>query len=168
MSCYRLLEVLTNPLVFIEWWLVLRVCAIALLVAAGAYGAWVVRGRRLPLRLPVSLFSLLLVLSGASGAVFLWGFPNPNSYSAPIYSPNRKMAVRVIEYNASGFGGADSSVELFSAHGLKSKVVFFGEYRSVDAENTRWISDSELEVAYQGKLLNCTSAFNVSVRCISK
>jgi len=158
----------TKRLVFIGWWLLMRVCAIVLSVAAGAYGIWVVHGKRWLLRLPVRLLSLLLVLLGASDAIFVWAFPNPNSYSAPIYSPNRKMAVRVHEYDASGFGGADTSAELFWAHGLKSKSVFFGEYRSVDAAHVRWKSDSELEVSYRGTAFSCTSAFNVSVRCISQ
>lgn len=156
-----------DSVVFIEWWSVLVVCADVLLVAAGAYGIWVVRGKRWPLRLPIRTLSLLLLFLGGSGVVILWAFPNPNSYSVPIYSPNRKMAVRVREYNASGFGDADTSVELFAAHGLKSKVVFLGEYRSVDATGVGWKSDFELEVVYRGAVLSCTSAFTVSVRCIS-
>jgi len=54
------------------------------------------------------------------------------------------MAARIYEYNASGFGGADSSVELFAAHGFQSKAVFFGDYGSVAIANVRWRSDSEL------------------------
>jgi len=152
--------------VFVEWWLVFRVSAVLLIIATGAFGSWVVRGKRWLIRLPVRFACLLLVLGGASGVLFLWGFPNPNSYSVPVYSPNRKMAARIYEYNASGFGGADSSVELFAAHGFQSKAVFFGDYGSVDIANVRWKSDSELQVSYHGTAFNCTGAFNVNVRCI--
>ena len=78
--------------------------------------------------------------------MFFSAFPNPNTYSIPVYSPNRKMAARIHDYNLSGFGGADSSVELFAAHGFKSKVVFFGEFKSVD--NTRWLDDHRLLIRY--------------------
>ena len=153
-------------MVFIEWWLVLQVCTIVLFVTSGAYGIWVVRGKRWLLRLPVRVVSLLLLLLGVGDAVFVWAFPNPNNYSVPLCSPSRKMAIRVHEYDASGFGGADTSVELFVAHGLGSRVVFYGEYRSVDVANVRWKNDSELEVSYRGTALSCTSALNVTVRCI--
>lgn len=141
-------------------------CVPVLMIASAGFGMWTVRSKRWQIRVPVRLICLLLALSGASVAVFVWGFPNPNSYSQPAYSPNRNMAVRVYEYNASGFGGADSSVELFAAHGLKSKVVFRGEYGSVDIANVRWKSDSQLEVLYHGTVLNCAGAFDVGVSCI--
>jgi hypothetical protein len=151
--------------VFIEWQSVVRVFVIVLMLTAGACGIWLVRMKRWPIRLPIRLLSSLLVLVGILGALFFWGFPNPNSYSVPVYSPNGKIAARVYEYNASGFGGADSSVELFAARGLKSRVVFFGEYGSVEIANVRWKSDSELEVSYHGRAYTCTGAFNVKVRC---
>jgi hypothetical protein len=91
--------------VFIEWWSVVRVFTIVLMITAGACGIWLVRKKRWPIRLPVRLLSSLLVLVGVLGALFFWVFPNPNSYSVPVYSPNRKFAARVYEYNASGFGG---------------------------------------------------------------
>lgn len=97
-------------MVFIEWWLVLQVCTIVLFVTSGAYGIWVVRGKRWLLRLPVRVVSLLLLLLGVGDAVFVWAFPNPNNYSVPLCSPSRKMAIRVHEYDASGFGSADTSV----------------------------------------------------------
>jgi hypothetical protein len=151
--------------VFIEWRSAVLACIIVLMLTVGGSGIWLVRTKRWPIRLPVRLLSLLLVLVGAFGALFFLGFPNPNSYSAAVYSPNRQMAARVYEYNASGFGGANSSVELFVAHGLKSRVVFFGEYGSVEIANVRWKSDSELEVSYHGTAYNCTPAFNVKIRC---
>jgi hypothetical protein len=78
--------------------------------------------------------------------LFFSALPNPNTYSIPVYSPNRKMAARIRDYNLSGFGGADSSVELFTAHGLRSRVVFFGEFKSLD--DARWIDDHHLLIRY--------------------
>ena len=124
-------------MVFIEWWFAVRLFAIVLMLTAGACGIWLVRKKRWPIRLPVRLLSSLIVLVGVLGVLFLWGFPNPNSHSVPVYSPNGKIAARVYEYNASGFGGADSSVELFAAHGFKSRVVFLGEYGSVEIANAQ-------------------------------
>jgi len=45
------------------------------------------------------------------------------------------MAARIVEYNASGLGGAEDTVKLFTAHGLSSDVVFFGEFNLVKARN---------------------------------
>jgi hypothetical protein len=57
-------------------------------------------------------------------------------------------------------------VELFAAHEFKSRVVFLGEYGSVEIANVRWKDDSELEVLYHGTAYNCTGAFNVKIRCV--
>ena len=152
-------------MVFIEWKFVALICMIASTLTTGACGICLVRKKRWPIRLSVRLLSSLLVLAAVLGALFLWTFPNPTSYSVPVYSPNGKMAARVYEYDASGFGGADNSVELFAAHGFKSRVVFFGEYGSVEITNVRWKSDSELDVSYHGTVYNCAGAFKVKVRC---
>jgi hypothetical protein len=107
-----------------------------------------------------SLFALLLLVTLVST------LPG-NTYSEPVYSPNGKMAARVIEYNASGLGGADDTVKLFTAHGLSSDVVFFGKLKSVKAQNIRWKSDSELEISYEGTPYQCTSTRRVKVLCLS-
>jgi hypothetical protein len=144
------------------------VIAMVLMGTVGVLGIWLVRGKRSSIRLPVRFFSLSLTVLGVSGVLFLLVFPNPVSFSAPVYSPDRQRAARVREYNASGFGGADSAVELFAAHGFEHRDVFFGEYGSVDLRDIRWQSDTELEISYHGKTDTCTSAFNVRVRCVSQ
>jgi hypothetical protein len=92
--------------------------------------------------------------------------PWPHIYSVPVYSPSRTMAARIDEYNASGFGRADSSVELFTSHGFESKVVYFGEWDSVGIDDLHWKSESELEIFYKGPPCYCTSTRHVVVRCI--
>jgi hypothetical protein len=63
-----------------------------------------------------------------------------------VHSPNRKTAARIDDYNTSGFAGADISVELFTFHGLKRDIVYFGGWKSIGADDLRWKSDSELEI----------------------
>ena len=77
------------------------------------------------------------------------------------------MAARIVEYNASGLGGAEDTVKLFTAHGLSSDVVFFGEFNLVKARNIRWKSDSELEISYEGTAYRCTSTRRERVLCSS-
>jgi hypothetical protein len=152
-------------MLFVEWWPVILHCVFLLLIGAAILAFRSVLGKKVWFRLTVQLLSVLVVLGSLFSLLFYWRMPNPWTYSAPIYSPNHKMAVRVAEYNASGFGGADTSVELFDCHGLFSKVVFLGEWKSVETSNIRWKSDSELEVLYQGTPYRCTSTPRVMVRC---
>lgn len=158
-----------RAVVFIEWRAVVLVCLIAVTLTTGACGIRLARKKRWPIRLPFRLFSSVLVVAAVVAAVFIWSFRNPNKYSVPVYSPKRKMAARVCEYDASGgFGRADNSVELFAAHGFKSRVVFFGENGSVEIKDIQWKRDSELEVGYHGTAYNCAGAFEVKVRCVSR
>ena len=154
-------------MVFIEWWHVTRLCGVLLILAILGVSFWSVRKKRWFVRIPVQL------VSGSALCAFILLFSvvsslPGNTYSPPVYSPNKKMAVRIIEYNASGLGGADDTVELFTAHGFKSNVVFWGEFGSVEAQNIRWKSDSELEVGYKGTTHQCTSTRRVVVRCIGQ
>lgn len=153
-------------MIFIEWWAVARLCLLLLIVSTASLGIWAVRKKRWFIRFPiqfllaVSLFALLAIETLVSA------LPG-NTYSEPVYSPNRKMAARIVEYDASGLGGADDTVEVFAAHGFSSDAVFFGEFKSVRAQNIRWKSDSELEISYQGALHNCTSSRRVKVLCFA-
>jgi hypothetical protein len=155
---------------FIEWWHVELPCVLLLIVGIGIVGFWLVRKKKSFVRIPVRFLSVCLALSGvlASSLIAFVSLLPGNEYSVPVYSPNGKMAARIVDYNASGLGGADSWVELFSYHGLKSDVVFSGEWKSVEAPNLRWVSDSELEISYEGKVQRCTSANNVRVRCVGR
>jgi hypothetical protein len=150
--------------IFIEWWAVERLCLLLLIVATASVSIWSVRKKRWFVRLPIQ-FLLGLSLFVLLGSVTLVSTLPGNTYSEPIYSPNRKMAARIVEYNASGLGGADETVKLFTAHGFSSDVVFFGEVKSVKAQNIRWKSDSELEISFEGTPYQCTSTRRVKVLC---
>jgi hypothetical protein len=153
---------------FVEWWLVIRACALLIVISGLIVAFRSVRKKRAwPLRLPVQFLSVLLGACIVVLVLFVLALPNPNSYSAPLYSPNHKMAVRVANYDAGPLGGANTSVELFSDGGLVSRIVFFGEWRSVEAENLRWIGDSEVEVKYVGSATRCASTQRVIVHCVN-
>lgn len=157
-------------MLFIEWWHIELACILLLLIGIGIVGFRLARKKKSFVQIPVRFLSVCLVLSGVLASLliaFVSLLPG-NEYSVPVYSPNGKMAARIVDYNASGLGGADSSVELFSYRGFKSNVVFSGEWKSVEAANLRWANDSELEISYEGKVQRCTSANNVRVRCIGR
>lgn len=156
-------------MLFVEWWILRRLFVGLLMVAVGTLGLWAIRKKGWRVRIPVQFLSALVGLCGASSLLLMWwAISTSHVYSAPVYSPNRKMAVRIDDYNAGAFGGAYDSVELFTAHGISSNVVFSGEWQSVETANLRWKSDSELEISYQGTAALCASTARVKVGCIGK
>jgi hypothetical protein len=152
--------------IFVEWWSTERLCVLLLIVATASLIIWSVGNKRWSIRFPIRLLLGLFLFALFFFVILVSSLPG-NAYSAPIYSPNRKMAARIVEYNASGLGGADDTVKLFTAHGFSSDVVFFGKFRSVKAQNIRWKSDSELEISYEGTPYQCTSTRLVKVLCFS-
>jgi hypothetical protein len=104
------------------------------------------------------LFLLTIVLA----------LPSPHAHSVPVYSPNRRMAARIDNYDVGPLGGAYDSIEVFALHGLASDVVYSGEFKSVGAGDLMWKSNSELEIYYDGPTCDCRSTRRVSVRCFGK
>jgi len=156
-------------MIFIEWWIVARLFSLALLVAVGILGLWAVRKKTWGTRVPVQLVSAVVALMGTALFLFvLWGFHTGHIFSAPVYSPNRRMAVRIDDYSAGGLGGSYNSVELFMTHGLRSEVVFAGESNSVEPASLNWKNDGELEISYQGRSGSCVNTAQFTVRCIRK
>jgi hypothetical protein len=151
-------------MIFVEWWAIERVCLLLLIAAAVGLGIWSVRKKNWSVRFPIQLLLGLLLFALLFLVMLVSGLPG-NTYSEPVYSPNGKMAVRIAEYNASGLGGADDTVKLFTDHGFRSDAVFLGEFKSVKAQNIRWKSDSELEIFYEGTPYQCTSTRRVRVLC---
>jgi hypothetical protein len=155
-------------MIFVEWWVIERFCLLLLAVAIGSAAIWTVRKKRWFIRLPIQLLSGLSLIALFAMLTLVLSLPAANTYSEPIYSPNKKMAVRITEYNASGLGGADDTVKLFTSHGFSSDVVFFGDFNSIKPQNIRWKSDSELEISYEGALYQCNSSHRVKVVCSNR
>src|SRR5579859_1654040 len=155
-------------MLFLEWWLIGRISIEIFILVMPFLAIRIVRKWRLWIRIPVWVLSGLLEMCAIVVLLFLLILPSPNVYSVPVYSPNKERAARIHDYNASGFGGAYNSVELFTFHGLHSDIVYDGEWSSVRVENIRWRGDSELDISYDGPEPNCKSTAYVLVRCIHR
>jgi hypothetical protein len=153
-------------MVFIEWWLVRRVCCGLALIAFGAFAFWLVRRKGPWPRLLTRSFSLGIALIG-SLVVTVGILPiGCLSYSPSIYSPNGRMAAR-IRISDEGATGGEDTVEIRSLHGFKQDDVFLGGWASVDRDDIRWLSDSELTISYSGELVSCSNTASVKVRCVT-
>jgi hypothetical protein len=85
-----------------------------------------------------------------------------NDVTTPMYSPDRQAAVRV---SVGPFGA--QAVELFTFHGLRKEVVYWG-----DTSSMRWTDASHLVVEYQGagdygEGASCPGSKIVAVSCIA-
>jgi hypothetical protein len=162
-------------MLFIEWWILRRIWLGLFMVALGAFGLWAVRNKvggprqRVLLSFARTICVLIGMLGASSLLLVWWVISTSHVYSAPIYSPNRRMAARVDDYNAGGFGGAYDNVELFTGYGFRSEIVFSGGWNSIDSSSLRWKSDTELDILTRGSAAyDCASTVNVKVRCSPK
>src|SRR5580704_7724679 len=129
-------------MLFVEWWLVGRVCVAVLLIAAAVLSIWLARNMRWPVRIPVQVVSGLVLLCVLFLLTIVLALPSPHAHSVPVYSPNRRMAARIDNYDVGPLGGAYDSIEVFALHGLASDVVYSGEFKSVGAGDLMWKSNS--------------------------
>jgi|HubBroStandDraft_1064217.scaffolds.fasta_scaffold156886_3 hypothetical protein len=155
-------------MLFIEWWFFSWFCVglLMLMVAVGTLGLWVVRRKERPIRLSMQFIGLFCGLVGALFILLAWWGASSHVYSVPVYSPDRKMAARIDDYVAGGIGGSYDSVELFTAYGFRSDLVFVGDWKSIRSASLRWKGDSQLEISYQGRSGFCGSTARVKVHCI--
>jgi len=154
-------------MLFIEWGLVGRVCLCLAVVAGTMVFFWLAR------KLPEAVHGLLRYISWPL-AVFALLFVALNvvamgcqTYTAPLYSPDHKMAVRVRSADE-GWLGEWSHVELFRNHGLEQALIFRGPWQSVDASSLRWINNTQIEIEYQENVFRCGHAWGISVHCIGR
>jgi hypothetical protein len=152
---------------FIEWWVVRRFAILLALLAVSCVAIWLVRKQRRSLRIatavlgsPIAVLATLFLGLQALAVGCL-------SYSEPVYSPDHRQAARVRTDDEGAIGG-NSHVELFSKHGFSSTEVYWGEWRSVNAEDIRWLSDTELEIMHDGRMYECQSFSTVKVHCTPK
>jgi hypothetical protein len=115
-------------MLLVERWLLGRLCLGLLIIALPIFGSLDCPQQTRTIRITIRILCASVAQCGVLVWLLVLALPWPHFYAVPVYFPSRTMAARIHEYNASGFGGADSSVELFTSHGLKSNVVYFGEW----------------------------------------
>jgi hypothetical protein len=151
---------------FLNWWRFGAV-VVALLIAGfsiyGFAGAAKISGRWL--RIGVRSLCLLLGAIGSLAGVLLLAASGCVSYSAPIYSPSGKLAVRV-ESDDEGATGGNTTVQLYWAHGFRTSTIFWGDWQAVRPTQVRWINDSELRISYTSQFYTCDNAAGVKVECV--
>jgi hypothetical protein len=160
-------------MVFINWWTAGLTAIALLMIAAGAVGLRKAGGLRdraarigirtvsFPAAALGALLGLLLLLTWASGC---------ETFSAPIYSPSGRAAVRIYDIDGGATDG-DTGVEVRWAKGFRQAGVFSGPWKSVEPADVRWIGNSELRIAYRaltGYKYSCRSTSAVKVLCTPK
>jgi hypothetical protein len=154
-------------MIFIEWWIVRRVCYALLLIACATAAFWSVRKKRWPIRLPVRILSAPATLLAVLFLLLQWKAAGCISYSSAVYSPDHRMAAR-IRTDDEGATGGNSTVELFDVHGLLQYDVYWGSWNSVEPGWVRWIDATHLRIEYDGTSYFCKSTRKVKVECRSR
>ena len=108
------------------------------------------------LSVPVGVLGVLFILWG-------WGIVTANDVMDTIYSPDGNFAVRM---SIGPFGAP--AVELFSMHGLRKEVVYWG-----DTSSMYWTDNSHLVIEHTqhgdyGEEMSCPGSRVIVVRCVAK
>jgi len=150
-------------MVFIPWFQFGFYLFMAVWIGACALAIWGVRDTKLWYRIPVTLFLALLALP-ACGMLAL--SISCHETMPPIYSPDRKMAVRIESFNGEPFSGS-TSVMLYSDHGLTVKELLHAGFGLVAQDRVRWTSDTEVSIVSEDGILerDCTVTNRVS-KCV--
>jgi hypothetical protein len=152
------------PILFIEWWVVRRFAILLALLVVSCAAIWFVRKRRRSLRIAIAIVgSPIAVLASLFLALQVLAL-GCLSYSNPVFSPDHSQAARVRTDDEGALGG-NSSVELFSKHGLSATEVYWGRWTSVDVKDVRWVSDTDLDIVHDGPMYYCQSSSSVKVHC---
>jgi hypothetical protein len=144
-------------------------CEYAVCVAFLAIGAWIFRvSRNKPDQVQTALRILSVMLLAAGWLVALLHFASAgnDSYSPPIYSPDRKHAIRIDQWNRGPVSGGNWVV-LYSFHGLIVDRIAHGEWKSLGPESVKWAGNSEIAITWKDFRTPywCESAQTIVVRC---
>ncbi len=159
-----------RAMVFLNYVLLFVFATCVVLVSASIWAFRFVRSRRPFSRISVRCLAVFVVACSILTACLSTILALTKITPSPIYSPDRKRALRV-DYADSGALGGVTFVMLYSNHGLQSDVIFSQEGRTVRPENLRWISDSEILVPYsiyspRYSPQVCAGPARVKVRCV--
>lgn len=95
-----------------------------------------------------------------------------DSHGPPLYSPDHKVAARIETWDAGATGGG-TTVRVFQSKGFDTKVVFSGNWESVDEKDLSWLDGHHLKIVFAHRLDRpqadlCTDAGDVHVTCIAQ
>lgn len=143
---------------------------LALLLMVVAVSGWffyTVRGKRVFIRVPVRVASVVIVAVSFAVLAFLgWGVIVTRKISAPMYSPGRSHSIRVEDHDEGAVGG-ETNVDLYSSFGLHKDTVFSSEWKSTEPKDIRWVNDHEVLIQYHAPVqpMTCVGAQDVVVHC---
>ncbi len=123
--------------------------------------------RRQLLRIVVQLLCVPLGILGSLATLLLLAGSGCESHSAIFRSPSGTVAARIDDSDEGALGGS-TTVELFTALGLRRQTVFLGEWKSVQPGDIHWENDLKLTVSYRGQPNYCKSTTVVKVNCIQR
>lgn len=163
-----------RSMLFIDW-RALGLFLLSLVVIAGStVGVWHLRKRHILLRIASVLLSLPLCGVAALLVLFaiLSNLLGCETHGKAVYSPNGKIAAR-IETSDEGATGGSSFVRLYTEHGLRTRTVFLGGWRSVEDGDLTWDGDAVLNIRYDhyagyNEAGTCTGMDGVHVHCEAK
>jgi hypothetical protein len=155
-------------MIFVDWKSLIITCTPLFIAIAAIVGLrYADRISQRLLKVVAWVFCLpVFLLASLIFVLFLAG-SGCRSYSTAIYSPSGKMAVRLETVDVGALGG-DTAITLHWAHGLRDSMIVWGTWRAVEPSDIRWVSDSQLQIRYNGSLYGCKSAGGVKVECLPR
>lgn len=148
-------------MLFIEWEPVIRWALAALVLGLCVFAFFSVRKRRaLIRRLVRGLVAAVFIADVICISVFV-SIVSETSYSAAVFSPDRKMAARVVytDYR----GERDVDVQIFRRRGFSNEIVYEATPQLTD-QNIHWLDDRNLWLAGLDPFF-CISTDFVAVHC---
>jgi hypothetical protein len=157
---------------FFGWLLFRNVLIVTVTVVAAAAVMWVVRRKRVVIKVIVGIFSIPLGLLGMLllGFIAFGELMGCDTHGIPQYSPNGKIAART-ETSDEGALGGDTFVTLYTTYGFSTKSIFHGGTVTVRDNDIRWLDDSHLVVHYKlygglDEVKFCEGTARVQVTCV--
>jgi hypothetical protein len=130
-------------MLFINLRLVICIAASVAFFVLGIWVSRIVKSKGMLIRLPARVVSLGIIGLGSIAILFVGCGALFTSTSAPVYSPDRKQALRIQNIDGGALGGA-TSVILYSGLGFHQAFIFSGEWKVVEVKDLRWISNDEI------------------------
>lgn len=135
---------------------------LAIFMVLGVAGFWIASRFKGFVALALRVVSVVLIIGGIVVTAAARAGSSDTSYSAPIYSPDHKHAIRIEDDRLPNNGR--TIVYLYSSGSLIPIQVFFGTQGAVTSEDIHWVSASALQITYKsGEKLSCASSREVAV-----